>query len=212
MKGQTQVLGYLIIVVVVAGLISSAMLWGVPLIQKRKDAKRTDDVKNFFVLLAKTIEEASREGTKETLYLNVEGMFELYPINYTGAKSGEYNNSIVFKFLTKSPGIPVGTDWIPIETQNMKESPYAVSGLDTAYILMHKAKRTATDFEIEYRLRFRSVMDHLSDKVYKIILVGSDAKTLKRSVSQSVTIIPQRTYNQTINGITYIFTEVKIVF
>ncbi|MCD6403377.1 MAG: hypothetical protein J7K98_03535 [Candidatus Aenigmarchaeota archaeon] len=211
-KAQSQILGYLIIFVIVASLLSSALLWGLPLITKRKDVKKTTDAENFFKFLANAIEESSKKGTKQYIPFTIEGMLTLYPINYTGVDSVVYNNSLLLRFVTKSPQIPVDTGWIPFETSfNLKQEPYAISGYDKPYFIVKRARKVSNGYEVEYLMKFRGVLDPQNNRIYKILLVGSDDKTPKSTTSGTVIVIPEKYFNVTQNGITYMYTEIKIL-
>ena len=136
-------------------------------------------------------------------------MFEFYPYNYS---STEINNTILFKFLTYAPNLPVDVGFFPIETKNVKEAPYAVSGIDSSLMLLGRVTKQADKFEVEYRLKFRGIEDPISGKIYKIILMRRDGKDEKlSSTSGFITIIPGETYSKEINGQNYILTEVLII-
>lgn len=94
MKGQSQVVSVIILIVLVMGAIVLVLPWTYTMIQKRKDMKSVDDIYNFFQSLDDTIVNIANNGGEESLQLKVPGKFSVYPDLF----NSYLNNSIVFSF------------------------------------------------------------------------------------------------------------------
>jgi hypothetical protein len=114
--GQADVISALLIVVMGISLVSAALLWGLPLIQKNQSMAIINRVSNDFDRantnsLPKKIEEIanSDEGSFTTFTISTDGLWILHPYNEVSPE----NNSIYFVFNAKESDVAVGLGWIP---------------------------------------------------------------------------------------------------
>lgn len=206
MKGQTEVVGYILVFLLATIIVSSAFLWGMPLLTKRKDMKKIEDVRNFMRELATKIEDVSKGSlTKESEEVNVPGTFYFYPYNHTGL-----NNTIIFSFYTNAIDIPLTDEWIYIDTSNIRDEPYAVIGIDEPYVLACRAEKQGSGFNVECMAKFRGLINK-NGEVYKIVLVDPSGDSgIKKSTYGKINIKSGNSYETTINSRTYFLSEVLI--
>jgi len=95
-KGQSQVVSAIIIVLVSLTIVGSVYPWASSVIQKKKDSKSVDDIYNFFNQLEKTIVDIARNGGEESVELKVPGRITVYPESV-----GSEENSIVVEYNSK---------------------------------------------------------------------------------------------------------------
>lgn len=208
MKGQSEIIGYVMLFLIGIGLVGTAIIWGIPLIHKKQDAKKMDDIYNFFLLLNEKIKSVAKGGVEETLTFPAEGVATLFPSNYNGIE----NNSIVFSISSKVSNVVVGEGWIPITTANLKESPHAILGIDQPSVIFAKSTKVGEYFEVNYRLWLRGLYDPATGKTHKIVLVREDGKPdALSSTSRIIHLKHGRTYEMEVNGKTYLVTEVVII-
>jgi len=207
MKAQTEILSYIMIFVVASGLTATAIMWGIPLIQKKQDVKNLDDVYNFFVTLDQKIRSVTKGGPEETLSINVDGILTLYPYDYNDPI---LNNSITFTFLNKVSNIAVTDppEWIPITTGNTKEAPEAILGIDPPSVIFGKTQKSEPSLEVTYRLWYRGLQNPERNEVSKIILKREDGSSDKLSSTSGFIRVKLNTTK--LVGQTY-FTEVIII-
>ncbi|MEM7826528.1 MAG: hypothetical protein QW451_02790, partial [Candidatus Aenigmatarchaeota archaeon] len=92
-KSQADIVSAVIIVVLALSLTSSALLWGLPLIQKRQDSVMVTRAHNFFNKeLVSKIKSVANVGGTEKAILDVKGIWTL---NVT-------KNTISFMFFSKA--------------------------------------------------------------------------------------------------------------
>jgi hypothetical protein len=179
MKGQSQVVSVIILIVLVMGAIVLVLPWTMTMIQKRKDMKSVDDIYNFFQLLDETIRNIAINGGEESLQLKVPGRFIVYP----DLSNSDLNNSIVFSFRglvsfiaeCNLPATPYC--WIPLNTPNMNTT--GTLGVDSPSVIFGKTVAADDKLEIQYRLWYRALNDTPTHG-YKIVLNTSgnqDAST-----------------------------------
>lgn len=185
-RGQSQVVSVVILIVLVLGAITLVLPWTYTMIQKRKDMKSVDDVYNFFQRLDETITNIANNGGEESLELKVPGKFTVYP-----ESSNSYlNNSIVFSFRSLVSFIADCGDlkniapeyypqycWIPLNTPNMNYT--GIMGVDSPSVIFGKTERVENKLEVQYRLWYRELNDTPTHG-YKIIM-NTSGNTEKNS-------------------------------
>jgi hypothetical protein len=163
MKGQTNVVSVIIIVLIVTAAMATVLPWAYSMIQKKKDMKTMDDVYNFFLTLDTTIRNIAQNGGEESLRLNVPGKLEVFPDSVT-------NNSIVFTTESKVSFIAQG-DWIPLNTPNKNET--ATLGIDPPSVIFGKAQKSGDKIIVQYKLWYRE-LNNTYGHLYKIVLNTSN--------------------------------------
>jgi hypothetical protein len=188
MKGQSQVVSVVIIVLLVSASVATILPWGTKVIQKKKDVKSLDDSYNFFISLDKAVRDVAKNGGEQTLDLDVPGVIEVYP----NSSSDQFNNSITFYFRSKASNIAPG-GWIPLNTPNTNET--AVLSIDYPSVIFGKSEMGEDQITVRYRLWYRELYDKQTDHGYKIILKTTDGQK-KATTSGFVKI--QRLGSQTV--------------
>ena len=181
MKGQSQVVSVIILIVLVMGAIALVLPWTFTMIQKRKDMKSMDDIYNFFQSLDETIINIANNGGEESLQLKVPGKFTVY----TESSNSYLNNSIVFSFRGLVSFIAecnpsLGVDcWIPLNTPNTNIT--GTLGLDSPSVIFGKTERSGDELEVEHRLWYRILKDNPTHG-YKIVLNTTENKIMNTTV------------------------------
>ena len=93
LKGQSEIIAVVLIMLIAIGLLSVAFTFGLPLVQKNQDRSLDQRVQSFFDpgnvnSLPSKIKSVANNGGKESISLDVEGLIEL----------DEAENSIAFSF------------------------------------------------------------------------------------------------------------------
>jgi len=182
MKGQSEVVSVIILIVLVMGAIALVLPWTYNMIQKRKDMKSVDDIYNFFQLLDESIRNIAKNGGEESLQLKVPGKFTVYP----DLSNSYLNNSIVFSFrglvsFIAECNLPLTPPecWIPLNTPNMNMT--GILGVDSPSVIFGKTERAEGKLEIQYRLWYRALNDTPTHG-YKIVLNTSGNQDINTTV------------------------------
>ncbi|MFH0711084.1 MAG: hypothetical protein V1944_00745 [Candidatus Aenigmatarchaeota archaeon] len=164
MKGQTDIISAVIIFIISLGLVSTAYLWGIPLIQKRQDTALIDRVgksfdRNNANSLEKKIESVANNGGSDTFVGDTNGIW------YYNSS----DNSIQFSFTAKTSKIATGVDWVAISSGNTNTS--GELGIDDSFIIFGKADIAgAGQYNITYKVQFRTLWDSTHTKSFRIDL------------------------------------------
>ncbi len=198
-KGQTQIVSFILIILIALLVLASIIPWANNMIQKRKDAKTTDDALNFFQKLDQTIRNIAQNGGEETMELKVDGILTIYP----GSDNSGLNNSIVFLFKSKVANIAVG-EWIPLNTPNTNGT--ATLGIDEPSVISGKAEKAGENLNIQYRLWYRNLTETTTSKTFKINLNTTDdqVKTVTTGAMRVQRIRTRQIQNLTITEINII--------
>jgi len=209
LKGQADILSAVIIIVIAVGLVGTAYVWGIPLIQKQQDTALVERVESYFRgdsdnSLEKKIISVATNGGEATFSEDVSGLWQLMP-NSTATVD---NNSIYFNFFARVSNIatlPAG-QWVslngvpcPPQTGLIGEDPYA---------LCARADSAANGFNIIYKIQFRPLQS--GTQGYEIFLLQHPAGVLS-STSKTLRIQRGSSYTTSANGQNLIITEVKIL-
>jgi hypothetical protein len=202
-KAQADIVTAVIIIAIAIGLMSTAYMWGVPLIQKRQHEALAARVRGYFdqnkaSSLPNRIEFIASAGRgEETFNIEADGGWVLNPAE----------DWIQFTFWSKASDISVGEDvsltpGAPCPPPGSLPNP-GYRGEDKASIVCANATKVADGFDIRYRIYFRQLNERDGTRSYKIDLVESEPL---RSSTKSLRISFIRT-TQRDNLIT---TEIKI--
>ena len=173
-KGQTQIVSAILIVLIALGAVTSIIPWANSMIQKRKDAKGTDDSYNFFQKLDKSIRNIAENGGEESLQLSTNGIMTVYPASV----GGENNNSIVFLFISRVSNVAEGS-WVPLNTPNANTT--ATLGIDPSSVIFGRATKDGDRLKIEYKLWYRTLRDVNSGVTFKINLNTTNDQIVQSS-------------------------------
>ncbi|MEM5793226.1 MAG: hypothetical protein QXY45_02605 [Candidatus Aenigmatarchaeota archaeon] len=202
MKGQSQMVSAILIVLITLGIIGGIYPWASSVIQKKKDSKTVDDVYNFFQKLDSTIINIARNGGEESVELKTPGIIEVYP---NSISNNPLNNSIVFKFQSKVTNVAGTSEWIPLNTPN--SNPTGILGIDKPGVILANSTIGERDIDVWYRVWYRELRDPETGKTYKINITTSDQQ-IKAS---SYGFIRIQKIGSTLYGDNLITTEVNII-
>lgn len=183
LKAQADIVSIIMIVVVSLGLVSTALMWGLPLIEKRQDnvvVERTDkafDITNINSLPRK-IETVARDGGEAVFILDTNGKWYL-----DTQQTGENNNSIRFTFVSRAYKVAQDIGWVSLSTGN--PSPNGTLGIDEPAVIFGRTDKAGDKFNITYKVWFRELWNEAKSKGYKIFLFAESSTT---SVGRSIKI------------------------
>jgi hypothetical protein len=188
-KAQADIVSAVIIVLIALSLTATALIWGLPLIQKRQDSAIVARVSNLFSQeLPSKIKYVANVGGSEVFSLDANGIWIL----------NSSSNTLTFTFFSKvsDKAVDIGR-WIGpncISTGVNTSNPGTL-GIDEPCLICVRSDTAGTGYNITYQLGCRQLVGET--KNYKINLVSSGvttstAKTIRisrKSVSQSDNLI-----------------------
>jgi len=199
LKAQTDILSAVIIVILALSLTSAALIWGLPLIQKRQDTIVVARVSNALSQdLPSRIEHIANTGGLDTFSLDVDGIWSLDEIN--NVISFSFSSSVSDKGLNQW----IGKDcpFNPSQTGTM--------GIDSSSVICSFATQSGTGFNITYQLGFRGVVTGDGTKIYQIDLVKPSGG-VTTSTGKNIQISRKSVDQSQIGQKTLITTEVEIL-
>ncbi|MBI1972004.1 MAG: hypothetical protein HYS53_01760 [Candidatus Aenigmarchaeota archaeon] len=160
MKGQAEVVTFVMLGAVVVSLVGAAYMWGAPLTEKRSSLAESESTRAFFEVLNAEIKEMAQTCTgscTENVELSQKGLFSVF--NYEQyyldqSAANEYNNSVVLT-AAAAKNVYALDRWVGINTGNI--GGYAGFGEQEGVLLVRMAKNTAGDYTAVYRLWYREV-------------------------------------------------------
>lgn len=211
-KAQGDIISAVIIVVIAIGLVGTAYMWGIPLIEKQQGRTVVDRMDSYFDgtnvnSLPRMIEDVANNGGEKTFYSNIDGLWTLN--EYDG--SGEENNSIEFMIASKVSNIGVDMDWISFTDGGTCPPEIGVLGIDEGSVVCARADSTGVNYNITYRMWFREIDESSGTRGYKINLVRREGGPLI-STGKSIRISRGDVQTITQGSKRLITTEVKILF
>ncbi|MBI4896502.1 MAG: hypothetical protein HY832_03045 [Candidatus Aenigmarchaeota archaeon] len=193
MRGQEQALSAVLITAVLISVVGSVFLWGIPLIQKNRDAATLGTAESFAVTLDQKIKRVANTGGQETLDFTLPGTI------------GFVDGQIVMTFETKGTiyateaAVPLGLNDCSRESGNLS--------IDTSDVLCVTSSRKGDTIETVYRLRYIPLQADTTTS-YLIILTGTPAA---RGPGHKLIMEHHGTRDQTgQNGKKTIITDVEI--
>jgi len=207
MKGQTDIISVIIIVVISLGLVSTALMWGMPLIEKRQDTVIIERVDKSFDLnsvnsLPRKIEAVAREGGQTIFTIDTRGKW--YLDNQT---VGENNNSIRFSFVSSSYKVDQNIGWVPLSTGN--PGPTGTLGIDEPSVVFGRTDKTEEKPDITYKVWFRELWNAAGTKGYKIVLFAEGSNS---SIGNSIKISRRSEPKPDLTNEKLMITEINILF
>jgi len=173
-KAQADIISTVIIVILALSLTSTALLWGLPLIQKRQDSVMVARMNNAFTQdLPSKIENIANTGGSTTFSLDVNGAWTL----------SEEENTIAFTFFSKvsDKGLDM---WIGEGCPFTGQS--GVVGINKPSVVCAFATSSGGGYNITYKIGFRELTSD-GERGYKILLVKPQGGILT-STSKTITI------------------------
>jgi len=209
-KSQVSIISAILILLISIGLVATTYIWSRPLTEKRQTQVVTERIikafdKNNVNSLPRKIEYVAGYGGKDTFTSDTEGIWSLFPYDYTNPES----NSIQFSFSSKSINVQesqINAGWLLLTQTN----PAAIGrlGVDDPSVVFERIDRTGDSFNITYKLWFRELERSPTEGV--IIALVKDSASPLTSTGKTIKISRGDTKRQTVDGKTLIVTEVKI--
>lgn len=213
MKGVSEIISAVLVVLIAIALISVAYTWGLPLIQKTRGEAISERVHTYFnpdnaASLQRKMIGAISLGGESVFNLDVDGIWVIVPYD---AHNPE-NNSIQFTFFSKVTKVMYGAGWVPVFGGGC-DANAGYLGVDNPYITCARADPIADGYNITYKIQFRELIDRRDPtertrQLIRVVPVGPTASTGKyvRISRGDVTV-----YNDTATGILYTYTNLKII-
>jgi len=199
MKGVSELVSAVLVVLIAIALVAMAYTWGLPLIQKMQSRSVTERVAGYFDpnnanSLQRKITNVASRGGEDVFSIDVDGIWMMS------------TNSIQFTFFSKATNIGTG-GWVPISADN------CASPLDPAYlgsnsfVTCARADPIADGYNITYQVWFRKLIDPSDPTRNTTQMIELDAVGPTTSTGKTVRI--SRGDVTTTQGLT--ITKVKIL-
>lgn len=166
--GQSQVLTAVILGGIILAAITSAFLWGLPLIEKNQDVQTAQETLDDFNDLSDVMEQVVQEGgsRSETVELG------------TGTMNIDTEDDMItYQTMHRGAYVSVG-DWVPLNENDVQGVPgtdgedgHGIRGVDRNGVLVGRAEPAGDEYFTEYRVVFRPLTDPGSDRTYQVELV-----------------------------------------
>lgn len=206
LKGQSDIISIVLIIIIAIGLVSTAYTWGIPLIQKQQDTGVVERIANYFSndnvnSIQKKIVSVATNGGEETFSEDESGFWQLI----SNSSSSVFNNSLSFTIFSRVSNIAVG-GWTSLNGVSCPASPGTIG--EDPYALCARADSIGNGFNVTYLVQFRPL--YSSTQGYEIFLLQHPSG-LNNSVSKVLRIQKGSSYTTSINGQNLIIIEAKIL-
>jgi len=151
MKGVSEIVSAVLVVLIAIALVAIAYTWGLPLIQKMQSRSATERVAGYFDpnnanSLQRKITNVASRGGEDVFSIDVDGIWMMS------------TNSIQFTFFSKATNIGTG-GWVPISADNCS-SPLNPAYLGSnSFVTCARADPIADGYNITYQVWFRELID-----------------------------------------------------
>jgi hypothetical protein len=216
-KAVAEIISVILIAVFTIALVGTAMMWGMPLIRQQQDSAKLDRIRSYFNVensnsLIWKIGYVAKNGGKETVVVDSDGLWMLHPYDAGGADS----NSIDFvTFSTSDSGY--SSIWMAVDEGESCPPADGIVGVDSPMVGCTKADAFQDGYNVTYRAWSRRLLDQSGTRGYKISLMQDSAGRMASS-ENTLTISQERVYTCTPPGLdnecpdkTLIITEIKIL-
>lgn len=185
MKGVSEIISAVLVVLISIALFSAAYTWGLPLIEKTQAQSILNRVRDGFDpdksgSLQNVIYSINSNGGEQTFTAPTDGLWQLFPYDYPGPE----NNSIQFSFFSKATDVAAGVGWVPLKPKGSCVPTSGIVGEDISSIVCERADRVGDGFNITYRIWYRRLNGTVSDQIIhleKVGLTSSTSKTIRIS-------------------------------
>jgi len=214
MKSQADIISAVIVIIIAITLVSTAYMWGLPLIRKRQDTALVERAKNYFDRensnsLVRKMEFVAAHGGEDTFSLDIDGAWILYPHpgDCIDPACNLENNSIQFTFSAIVSDIGANQGWIPMGSGFT--GPIGKVGTDRAGVVFRKADESPQGYDLTYKTWFRE-LEETSTKSHKYNLISAGPTA---STGKAIRISRGEIYTDTatVPGKTLIITEIKLL-
>lgn len=219
LKGQSDIIAVVLIVLIAIGLLGVAYSFGLPLIQKNQDRALDDRVKGFFATnnvnsLPAKIQSVANSRTKDAATIDVRGAMRLMPGQEPGAQfTSMNNNSIEFSFQSAVASFARDAGWIPLSGSSCNPVSNGIIGQDEAAVVCARVDSTGGGFyNVTYRLQFRTLEDAQKRNGFAIkLLQHPSSPLLSSSDKNQVRVEFDQVRTVTVGSQTLIITDVKVL-
>lgn len=153
---QAQIVSVVLITGITVLVISSAYLWGLPLIEKSQTSSEINKAKTLMLSIDNGINDVIQHGGKKSIFLNLEGELAI----------SEQLNSIIYSVETKDVNIAT-ISWVSLNDENVfgvegiggdaqRGSP-GIIGSNRDGVLIAKAIKLGDSYKNEFRLAYREL-------------------------------------------------------
>jgi hypothetical protein len=201
-KAQSDIVGAILILIMSMGLVATAYMWGLPLIEKRQGAALIERVDYAFKnTIPESIEFAANNGEERAFDIKTDGLWMLYPNDSTSSE----NNSIQFYFRGKTTKVAENRGWVPDNCG----AAIGILGVDNPWMICSRSDAVSNGYNITYKILFRE-LEVSAGKSHKIVLT-KDPNGFLVSDKKTIRISRGEIKQENINGKTLITTEIKIL-
>lgn len=153
--------------ILVAG-ITSAYMWGLPLLQKNQDTDNLRTTLDQMRELSETIDSISRRGGSQQVSFNVgEGSLAIDTVDDT----------ITYSISTSAAYVSTG-GWVPLNEDDMSGieridngTGYGIVGQDEPGVVIGRSRPEGENFRTTYTIAFRELVDLDARRGFKVDLV-----------------------------------------
>lgn len=169
-KGQTQVLTAVLLGGILIAGVSSAYIWGLPILRKNQDVNNAKQSLTDLKKLSKAVGAvASGSGSRSVTVRLGEGTLDINAeedmMTYTSLTQGAYVSTRIWVPLNENDMQGVN------RTTGLPAQGYGIRGVDKPSLLIGKAERSSNAFKTTYRIVLRRALDTDTGRTYQIDLV-----------------------------------------
>ncbi len=187
-KGQSEVVTFVMLSGVIVALVGAAYMWGAPLTEKRSSLAESESIASFLDVLDSKIQQIAQTCTgtcTESLDISPKGVFssfnyEKYYKDLGVNKANEFNNSIVLN-ASAARNVYALDRWIGINTGNLNR--YVNFGEKEGVIMVRMIKTPRNEYESVYKLWYREI-----DTLNKGFLIELETGPIKSATTGKITI------------------------
>lgn len=213
LKGQSDIVGAVIVVLIAVALVGIGFGFGLPLIEKNQDRGVENRIDSLFSpantdSLATKIKDAANSGTRQEARFDVEGVTRLYPSSYPGPE----NNSIEFTFQSRVSRYAVGQGWISASGAGCPPAIGAIGTNEPVAVCVRADYAGGDVYNVTYRLHTRELEDALKRNGLKINLVQHPSSSVLSSGSATTVRVELDSRRQeNVGGKNLITADVKVL-
>jgi len=155
MKGVSEIISAVLVVLIAIALVAMAYTWGLPLIQKMQSRSVTERVAGYFDpnnpnSLQRKITTVANKGGYDTFKLDVDGIWIIETAS----------NSIQFTFFSKATNLAATGDWVALLAGDNCVSPSDSAYLGSnSFVTCGRADPFGDGYNITYKIWFRELVD-----------------------------------------------------
>ncbi len=166
LKGQHEVITTLLITGVLIGVVGSILFWGIPLIQKSKDASVLESSEEFMKALSNKIKFIANNGGKDQVVITVPGTIKFLPSDPAGPR---------VQLIIDSQGTIYATEAeIPLSRNECSRTEGVWAVNEPEVLCLTSRKLGTNSYATTYRLNY-ILLKTEGIVSYQIVITGRDA-------------------------------------